>query len=238
MMSLSGRLVAALSALSIVQACDSSNAAATSAKRTSAFDQVASANRGDGERKPVSYGFARLSLDRGVSVDIPKSFRILTTSERELIRTAGSAAVEQTGMTPSLGQNLIRANSTPASSYGAISITSAIPPSISYQEARGLKQSDVAGLNGMMRQQMARGLSAIGMPLLSFYGVKADHFGNYPALVEEYERSAPDGRAVVVQVNSIFTPAQEVRLTLSYRKSEAPLWRPILARVRSSLVVE
>lgn len=230
-----GRLLA-LWAFVALHGCDSRDVNAVA--RPFAFDQAASANLGNGQDRPVLNGFVRVPLRRGVSVDLPRSFRILNDTERQLIGTAGADALKQSGQSGDLGDNLIRANSLPPSTSGTISITSVVPPSVSYEEARTMKQDEVtAGLTAELQEQMNSVLGKIGQEVRSFYGVKVEHFGPYPALVQEYERSAPDGRNVVVQINSIMTPRQEVRLTLSYRKSEAAIWRPVLAKVRSSLVI-
>lgn len=184
-------------------------------------------------------GFVRVPLARGVSIELPRAFRVLSMAERELIGTAGAAALEQTGGSPALlGANLIRANSMPPSTYAAVGVTSVMPPSVTYAEAKTLTQRDVTSqLERESRAQFEQMLALVGQKLRSFGGVRIEHFGPYPVLVQEYERSARDGGSVVVQVNSIFTPRQEVRLTLSYRKSEALMWRSLLARVRSSIAI-
>lgn len=223
----------------VIQGCDASAVDARVAGRSFAFEQAASSNDGNAKLRPIAKGFVRVPLDRGILVDLPQSFRVLSMGERRFIKAIGEAAAEKTNMPKNaLGDNLVRANSTPATTYAAISLTSVTPSTVNYDEAKNMTQSEVtADVEEELKANFVAMLGAVGQQVKSFYGVRVERFGPHPALVQEYERTAPNGQSVVVQVNSIFTPFQELRLTLSYRRSEAARWRPLLAKVRSSLVI-
>lgn len=67
-------------------------------------------------------------------------------------------------------------------------------------------------------------------------GVLRVTVGGHPSLVAEYSRTGPKG-PVLVQITSLYLDGKEMRLTLSYRESEAGLWKPIVAYIGQSLSV-
>jgi len=72
--------------------------------------------------------------------------------------------------------------------------------------------------------------------LLEFRRVYATSISGFRALTIEYQRSGMRG-PVHVQINRIVTATQELSVILSYRESEAQLWKPIMERIRRSLAI-
>ena len=75
-----------------------------------------------------------------------------------------------------------------------------------------------------------------GNQLIDFHGMRIDRASGHPALVTEYRRTGSKG-PVIVQINQIFTGAQEIGINLSYRETEAALWKPVVGKIRQSIVV-
>ena len=81
-------------------------------------------------------------------------------------------------------------------------------------------------------------LSAVGLKVIEFYGVRREFVGGHPALVIEYKRSGQRG-AVIVQMTRLYLGGEkEILLDLSYRESEAQIWKPIVQYIRKSLRLE
>lgn len=182
--------------------------------------------------------FATVKLPRGVQLQVPKGWRLLGEDEKRLIQTSAEALMDLSGIEVADGQetNLITANSTPPITFASVRVDSTIPPSFRPLEIKAATNADLKELADELRPHIAKALRAQNNQLLQFYEVRKDSISGYPALVVEYRRSGPKG-PVIVQINSIFTNSQEIGIRFSYRESEAELWKPVIAKMRRSIVI-
>lgn len=182
--------------------------------------------------------FSLVTLPRGIELQIPKGWWLLSSDHNRVIQTSVEAAMDLSGIGLPDGQetNLIAANSMPRSTYAAVRVDSTIPPSIAPSEFASITPADVRELQTEMRQNLQKLLSLQGNQLIEFFGSRIEKISGHPAIVTEYRRTGPKG-PVFVQINQIFTPSQEVRINLSYRESEAALWKPVIGKIRQSIVI-
>lgn len=185
-----------------------------------------------------SSNFPTVTLPRGIEVQIPKGWWLLSADHDQAIQTSVEAAMDLSDIGLSEGQesNLIAANSMPRSTYAAIRVDSTIPPSIVPSEFPSITVNDIRELQTAMRQNLQKLLPLQGNQLIEFLGSRIDNISTHPAIVTEYRRTGPKG-PVFVQINQIFTTSQEIRINLSYRESEMALWKPVLGKIRRSLVI-
>jgi hypothetical protein len=182
--------------------------------------------------------FASVKLPRGVQLQIPKGWWLLGKDHNRLIQTSVEAALDLSGIGLPDGQetNLIAANSMPRTTYAAVRVDSTIPPAVSPREIQAATATDLKDIGNELRGGLEKMLPLQNNQLLQFYGVRKDSIGGHPALVIEYRRSGPKG-PVIVQINRIFTNSQVVNINLSYRESEAALWKPVVAKIRQSITL-
>lgn len=182
--------------------------------------------------------FAPVKLPRGVQLQIPKGWWLLGKDHKRLIQTTVEAAMDLSGIGLPDGQstNLIAANSMPRTTYAAVRVDSTIPPSVSPREIGAATVAELKDLGNEIRAGLEKLLPLQNNQLLQFYGVRKDSISGYPVIVIEYQRSGPKG-PVIVQVNRVFTNSQEININLSYRESEAALWRPIVGKIRQSITL-
>lgn len=177
--------------------------------------------------------FVTLRLPKGVELDLPRGWALLGAELLGVIDTASEAALDLTGIDPRPDLDgritLLAANSTPASTYAAIRINSS-KPLLTASELMSLLKSDAAitAIKAAIAQQ--------DKELLEFHRVYATSISGFPALTMEYRRSGMRG-PVHVQINRVVTASQELSVIISHRESEAQVWKPILERVRRSLVL-
>jgi hypothetical protein len=107
---------------------------------------------------------------------------------------------------------------------------------VSPREIQAATATDLKDIGNELRGGLEKMLPLQNNQLLQFYGVRKDSISGHPALVIEYRRSGPKG-PVIVQINLIFTNSQEVNINLSYRESEAALWKPVVAKIRQSITL-
>ena len=182
--------------------------------------------------------FASVKLPRGVQLQIPKGWWLLGKNHNRQIQTSVEASLDLSGIGLPDGQqtNLIAANSMPRTTYAAVRIDSTIPPSMSPRELQAATAADLKYIGNELRIGLEKTLPLQNNQLLQFYGVRKDSISGHPALVIEYRRSGPNG-PVIVQINWIFTSSQDININLSYRESEAALWKPVVTKIRQSITL-
>lgn len=182
--------------------------------------------------------FAPVTLPRGIELQIPKGWWLLSADHNRVIQTSVEAAMDLSGIGLPDGQetNLIAANSMPRSTYAAVRVDSTIPPSVAPSGFASITAADIRELQTEMRQNLQKLLPLQGNQLVEFFGSRIEKISGYPAIVTEYRRTGPKG-PVFVQINQVFTSNQEIRINLSYRESEVALWKPVVGKIRQSIVI-
>ena len=182
--------------------------------------------------------FVPVKLPRGIELAVPKGWWLLGSDYNRLIETSVEAAMDISGIGLKSGntRNLIAANSMPPSTYAALRVDSTTPPAISQSELSSITSADIAEIRKESLQNLQRISSLQGNKLIELQDVRVEKVSGYPTIVIEYRRTGPKG-PVFVQLNQIYTPAQEIQINLSYRESEVALWKPVLAKIRQSIVV-
>lgn len=182
--------------------------------------------------------FASVRLPRGIEIQVPNGWRLITPEFKQLIDTSTQAALELSGLDTQEGDetNLIAANSMPASTYAAIRVDLIRPSSIQPSEFASIKATEMREMQTEMEKNIRILLPHQGLQLIKFEGVRIDIISGYPAIVTEYSRTGPKG-SVLVQISQIFTRGQSLRINLSYRASESIIWKPVIAKIRRSIVI-
>lgn len=182
--------------------------------------------------------FKRVRLPRGVELELPKTWWLLSKEMNQTIETSVEAALDLSGVVVPEGQetNLIAANSMPRSTYAAVRVDSTTPVLMAPADIAAATPEDMRSIEAEMRQMLVKLLPNQGLRMLEFKGVRLERLSGHPVLVTEYKRTGPKG-PVLVQINQVFTPTQEVRINLSYRESEGVIWMPVISKIRKSIVI-
>ena len=182
--------------------------------------------------------FASVKLPRGIELQIPKGWWLLGTDLNRAIQTTAEAAMDLSGLALPDGKeiNLIAANSMPRTTYASVRVDSTIPPSVAPSDLTSATKADLRELNAQILAYLRKLLPLQGNRLIEFLGSRIDKVSGYPAIIFEYRRTGPKG-PVLVQSNQIFTSNQEIRVILAYRESEVALWKPVVGKIRKSIVV-
>ena len=183
--------------------------------------------------------FVEVRLPRGVTLMLPAHWRIIGPNEEQMIQTSSEAARDLSGITLPTGTEsvLIAANSMPLSTYAAVRVISTTPSPIAPAQLSAMTPSVLRDVGVSMRDMTVRILSAQGLALIEFLDTTIERISGYPALVTTYRRSGPQG-AVFVQSSVIYTGSQQLNVNLSYRESEVGLWKPVIEKIRRSIVVK
>jgi len=185
-----------------------------------------------------SSNFVLVKLPRGIELQIPKSWELLGADLNRVLETSTEATMDLSGIGLPRGSrtNLLTATSIPRSTYAVVRVTSTIPPSVAPSQLLSISADDIRDLQTEMRQILEKGLSFEGIKLIKFFGSRIERISGHPAIVTEYRQTDPNG-PLFVQINQIFTNSQEIGIGLSYRESEALLWKSVVGKIKKSIVV-
>ena len=187
----------------------------------------------------MASNFANVKLSRGVELQIPKDWWLLTAQHNKMIETSVEAAMELSGLDAPSGVelNLISANSMPRSTYAAVRVDSISPSTVSPSVIKALTAADISAFGKETESGLKKILPQQGNRLLSFVGVRRVTISSQIGLMTEYKRSSPNG-PVLVSIIQVFTPTQGVRINLSYRESEEAIWKPVIDKIYRSIKIK
>lgn len=179
--------------------------------------------------------FKQVNLPLNVSLKIPKNWWFISGDLEATIATAGEAAVELAGLeVPDKKEiTLIRANSMPRSTYASIAIT-AVDADFTKDDLQQLKKASLAALTAQMKPLIERLLKQGGYILERFEQVEVVTHNDSVGLRVQYQRSGPKG-SVVISQTSYIVKTKEIGITISYRKKENAIWKPILILMERSI---
>lgn len=185
--------------------------------------------------------FATLSLPYGVSIEAPKNWKLISGDIESTIQTAAEASTRLTGL-PWDGskRTLIRANSTPSSTYAGLSVhvsdLSLEPGDL--DAMKELTESELRSLLFLSLGQNDSGFSEVaGWAMEDVLMARVGKVSGYPSLEYQYRRTGMKGPVLVTQVRTYFED-KEISVWLSYRESEAILWKGMTAYMRESLSIQ
>lgn len=186
--------------------------------------------------------FAKLHFGGTLSIDVPRNWTYLDENLRKHINTGSEAAVRLAGITPNPGENVIVVAANAYTSYRTASATLRL--SVRRGEAPTQAQTrELAGVpKAELVQMLAPVLAETRNALIGVDGVKSAKAldaqiaknTSLNCVFFEFETETTDGTKLS-QTYVCPLGTKSVKLSTSYRKSEAALFRPVLQYVWSSL---
>ena|GEM_PF-1085809 len=182
--------------------------------------------------------FRNAQLSYGISLDIPSHWTILSQDSRKNLRAAGQAMIDNAGLEglSSRKESLLAVNAKPNPTGAIIRVSITLPPDYTQNylaslTRENLKEMTIETLN-IFRNLEASG----GLKVVELQPARIEIIKNYRALVISYVR-ASNNSSSFWQVTQYKIPTHDkiIEITLSYRKPDAVVWKPILERVKQSL---
>ena len=183
--------------------------------------------------------FNRRELAQGISVEIPSHWVVLSEASRKNVEARTGAITDSAGQTPSKSQTLLAVNATPAPTGAMIRVS--VSPEVEYTAAvlEATSREDLKSIADDASSKFKALERDGGIHLVKMLGPKVLKVGSRTALLLPYERTSLAGPSNwIVQQHYIPFETHTVIFTLSYRRSDAALWEPILGRVRKSIRFE
>lgn len=182
--------------------------------------------------------FVTHELPDGVRIQTPGHWKVLSKDMRKNIRAATEAIAEQADASLRKATNVLHVNATPEPTGAIVRVTIGPAPTFSADDLKDLKSSDLVDLQDTFTRQMRAVQNSGGPELIESYLPRIEPISGIPSITWSYRRRSVTGQGTwYVTQYKIPAPSMLVEVTISYRESDAGLWKPILAKVRQSLNV-
>lgn len=183
--------------------------------------------------------YKQVSLPDGISIEIPAHWTILSQDTRKNIAAAGRAMTDNAGVDGDSNQRqtLLAVNAIPTPPGAMIRVSISMPPEYSQSDLARATPHELKVFEQELLQ-LFRKMEASGGPVIvEIQPLQVELFKNSRALVIRYVRKSANGPSLW-QVTQYKIPVENrlIELTLSYRQSDSVMWRPILERVKRSVV--
>ena len=190
--------------------------------------------------------YIRVLVGKHVSIESPSHWGQLSADDRRNLAAAGEAITRSVDpSTQGIHVASLAVNATPAPTGAIIRVSYVQDSNLGQQELRReLRENRNEAMRELeevyrdMLTKMDSGMRAQGLRVIEGKGVRIEEVGGMSAIVFAYRRSSANGPSpwTVTQYH-IPIGSEKVLVTLSHRESDGIVWRPILERVKNSIVV-
>ena len=182
--------------------------------------------------------FVRLNLSGGVSIEIPKHWKVLSADSTTNLAAMSEALMQQAQVERSQSRKItvLAVNATPDPTGAIVRVTISVPPDFTRQELRTVTAADLRAIKSEMVSMLRKVEAAGGPRLLEMHDAKALSLAGFPALAIPYVRAGVGGPSPwYVTQYKVPMNNRLVEITLSHRQSDAMIWKPILEKIRQSV---
>lgn len=184
--------------------------------------------------------FRRLTLPYGISIDIPSHWSVLTQSQKDNIAAAATAAMSNAGVDESGAHKdrLLAVNATPVPSGATVRVNVTYPAEFTQADLAKITAEDLKGVEEELREGAQHMGNESPTKIIETQPARVDSINGRLALAVPYVREGfSDGSPWLVTLYQIPIDNKMIQLTLSYRQSDAILWRPIQEHIKRSIQV-
>lgn len=188
--------------------------------------------------------FAILQFDNGITIEVPRNWTYLDDNIKQQLNNSSEAIVKLSGTPLNQGDNqiLIAANAYTTFNKPSATMRISVRPGKypTQLEMRQLSQTSKAELSEILTPIIAATKRAIlsmeGVRSVTLRDARIEQSKHLACLFTEFEKDTSDGLTLS---QTYVCPAgdKSIKLSTSYRKSEATLFKPVLQYIWHSLTV-
>ncbi len=183
--------------------------------------------------------YQRLALKEGISIEVPSHWLVHSDVEKKNFADTAESHMRDAGIDSDTTENksrLLAVSALPAPSGAKIRVNVIRPLGFSGAELRSMTAQDLKDIKADFSSGAAKSSSAIGMELLSVETPKIVLINNSTAIMFEYRRSdLHEPSPWKVRVYRIPVGDKQIEFTLSFRESDAAIFKPIIEHTKQSL---
>ena len=185
----------------------------------------------------ASDNFVKISLPKGVSIELPKNWIVLSNDLRITIDTMVDSGLDLAGIEYENTDLPFAANYFKnGETVGIINIRYYSNLDFTQNDSRQATLQDINALNATLKESIVKSMTAAGMSVLSWTGTKKRTINGITVFVTEYRRKSIKGiEAFRVRLIRVLAGDRSFTLTVSYAEEESASLKPITDRIISSL---
>jgi hypothetical protein len=195
--------------------------------------------------EPGAASATRLRLPRGVSIELPDDWVILSKGQRITLNEWMKANAD--ALHPLVeGSELSFAANWLDAQDGVLAVMNLRyypdaadnPDAMTQEHLKDLSAADLREVDEVMRSETVKAVSAINMTMVKWGGARRVNFGDLAVLEREYVRALADGsEAFRVRMQRVPLGEQTFTITVSYRIDAEPVVGPVCDQILKSLQV-
>lgn len=186
--------------------------------------------------------FVRISLPKGVSIELPANWVVLSKGRRITIDTFVKSDLNLIGTDKDNSDLSFAANyykdgkSNGEEAIGIVNIRYYTNFNINQKDVRETKTYDIKQLDMVIKDNITNSMKVFGMSIVSWEGTKKYTINGITVFVTEYHRKALKSTGVYrVRLVRVLAGDRSFTLTVSYSKDEESFLKAISDRIISSL---
>lgn len=183
--------------------------------------------------------YQRLTLKEGISIEVPSHWLLHSDAEKKNFAAAGEGSSRVAGIDYDTAENksrLLAVSALPTPSGAKIRVNVVRPLTFSGADLRSATAQDFKGLKRDFSLEMEKSMTAMGAKLLSVETPRIEPINNSTAILFEYRRSDLRGSSPwTVRLYRIPVRDMLIELTMSFRESDAAIFKPIIEYAKRSL---
>lgn len=179
----------------------------------------------------------KIQLPKGVSVELPKDWIVLSNDKRLTIDTKVKSTLDLAGLDQGSSVQPFVANYySNGEAIGTINIRYYVTLDLTQTDARQTTAIDVKDLDEWLKEIIFKSSNASGISILSWEGTKKSTINGLTTFITEYHRkSLTDAGSFRVRLVRVFAGDKTFTLTVSYNEKEAFFLKNITDKIISSL---
>ncbi len=183
--------------------------------------------------------FKSLVLPTGITLDVPSHWQVLTLETRQNLLAVGAAITSSSGVEQPVGvkSTLLAVNAVPAPVGATIRVSITTRPEFTAADLSAMTASDLKQSGQLVLADFVKAEKQGGPHIVSMTTPSVVMLSGHPAFVIPYIRNSLTNASEQWHVVQYRAPLPDhlVEVTLSWRKSDEIIWRPILEYVIGSL---
>ena len=189
----------------------------------------------------ASNNFVKVNLPRGVSIELPKNWVVLSKNQRITLDSFVESVLDLSGIGQEEAELPFAANyyDDKGNTIGILNIRYYPQLELTQADARAATTQDVKELDAALKENMLKSMKAFGVTATSWKGTQKTSINGITAFLTEYRRNSLKGTGEFrIRLVRVFSGNKSFTLTTSYHEAAAFLLKPITDRIINSLNLE
>lgn len=185
--------------------------------------------------------FVRVKLPKGVSIEIPKNWVVLSDNQRITLDSAVKAGLDLSGIKQEGSELPFAANyyDDKGNTLGIMNVRYYPQLELTQADAQSANAQDVRELDAALKENIISSMKVFNMTVTSWAGTQKSVINGITVFLTEYQRKSLKGSGEIrVRLVRVFAADKSFTVTVSYHEAASFLLKPITDRIINSLSME